>query len=541
MSKSSTAPKKHRLRFRLLADRPVRVKIFAVLAVALVGIAAVAVSTHFALSKMDDSAEVLYREGVDAGHYESIVHQKAIEVRMDLLGHVNEPTAAGKDIWEQNAFEDDTALVAAVESYNSLVGDSTQMAAFVASWDQVRSIYKDGLVPASRRADVGTWWNTYLGKFKPGVEKAIADLEALETQRRAEGAAQLESAQDARTSGETFMLVALALALVTGTLLAIAVSRRIVNPLRDVAAALGRMARGDLTARVSVDSRDEVGQMAETLNQATASVHEAIRDIEQSAGELSSASQTLSGTSDRLATDAEVGKERAGTVSDATGKVTGNLRSVATGTQEMTSAIAEIAENASSVVKVGERAVVAAQATTDTIGKLGESSSEIGDVIKTITSIAEQTNLLALNATIEAARAGEAGKGFAVVAGEVKDLAQGTAKATEDISRRVEAIQGDTARAVDAIAEISEIIKDINKFQLTIASAMEQQSATTRDMDRNVSEAATGSDDITGYINDVASVAESVATGATNTSQAAADLSQVSARLNDLVSRFQTA
>ncbi|WP_308442113.1 methyl-accepting chemotaxis protein, partial [Planosporangium flavigriseum] len=141
-------------------------------------------------------------------------------------------------------------------------------------------------------------------------------------------------------------------------------------------------------------------------------------------------------------------------------------------------------------------AVSGAETATATVGRLGESSVEIGNVVKMITSIAEQTNLLALNATIEAARAGEAGKGFAVVATEVKDLAQETAKATEDISRRVQSIQTDSTAAVEAIAHIAEVIGQINSFQETIASAVEEQSATTSEMSRNVAEAATGATEI---------------------------------------------
>ena len=159
-----------------------------------------------------------------------------------------------------------------------------------------------------------------------------------------------------------------------------------------------------------------------------------------------------------------------------------------------------------------------AESTNHTVAKLGESSAEIGNVVKVITSIAEQTNLLALNATIEAARAGEAGKGFAVVASEVKDLAQETARATEDISRRVEAIQSDTSNAVAAIGEISQIIARINDYQLTIASAVEEQTATTNEMSRSVSEAASGTTDIAANIGGVAS-----ATQATTATLAEAD------------------
>src|SRR4029079_181014 len=138
------------------------------------------------------------------------------------------------------------------------------------------------------------------------------------------------------------------------------------------------------------------------------------------------------------------------------------------------------------------------------MARLGESSTAIGNVVKVITSIAEQTNLLALNATIEAARAGDAGKGFAVVASEVKDLAQETARATEDISRRVDAIQSDTTNAVEAIAEISRIIAKINDYQVTIASAVEEQTATTGEMSRSVGDAANGTSEIAQTISEVA-------------------------------------
>ena len=172
------------------------------------------------------------------------------------------------------------------------------------------------------------------------------------------------------------------------------------------------------------------------------------------------------------------------------------------------------------------------------MAKLGASSAEIGKVIKVITSIAEQTNLLALNATIEAARAGEAGKGFAVVANEVKELAKETAAATEDIGQKIEAIQGDTQAAVGAIDEISTIIAQINDIQNTIASAVEEQTATTNEITRNVTEAATGANEIAASITGVAQAAHDTSSGAASTQMSARDLAELADELNRSVMRF---
>jgi methyl-accepting chemotaxis protein len=205
----------------------------------------------------------------------------------------------------------------------------------------------------------------------------------------------------------------------------------------------------------------------------------------------------------------------------------------------MTASIREIAKNANDAAGVAASAVQVADQTNATVAKLGESSAQIGDVIKSITSIAEQTNLLALNATIEAARAGEAGKGFAVVANEVKDLAQETAKATEDISHRVEQIQVDTEAAVAAIAEISGIIARINDTQSTIASAVEEQTATTNEMGRNVQEVATGADDIASTIGKSAEGYSETIRLTSGTVDSAGDVRSRAEELAALVAQFK--
>jgi methyl-accepting chemotaxis protein len=256
--------------------------------------------------------------------------------------------------------------------------------------------------------------------------------------------------------------------------------------------------------------------------------------VNASATILGSSAEELTTVSTQMATNAGETSTQANVVSAAAEQVSKNVQVVATGVEEMSLAIREIAKSASDSAKVAQQAVVDAQAASSTIARLGESSTEIGKVIKVITSIAEQTNMLALNATIEAARAGEAGKGFAVVANEVKELAKETARATEDISRKIQAIQVDTAAAVGSIRQISEVIGQINDFSNTIASAVEEQTATAAEMTRNVGEASKGTAEIAVSITSVAQSAEGTAQGASNCQQAAQELSEMAAELQKL-------
>ena len=274
---------------------------------------------------------------------------------------------------------------------------------------------------------------------------------------------------------------------------------------------------------------------------AEASLKKTLAAVTQNAQSLGSASEELAANSQQMVSTAEETATQAGVVSAAAEQVSKNVQTVATGTEEMSASIKEIAKNANDAAKVAATAVKAAETTNTTISKLGESSAEIGKVIKVITSIAQQTNLLALNATIEAARAGEAGKGFAVVANEVKELAKETAKATEDISQKIEAIQADTKSAVTAITEISAVINKINDYQNTIASAVEEQTATTNEITRNVAEAAKGSKEIAQNITGVATAAKSTTAGANDTQKASAELSKMAAALQELANQSSVA
>ncbi len=261
------------------------------------------------------------------------------------------------------------------------------------------------------------------------------------------------------------------------------------------------------------------------------------RKIRATSESLATSSAELSAVSEQMSANAEETQTQAGVVAKASEEVNKNLQTVATGTEEMGATIKEIAKNATEAARVAGEAVKTAQSTNATVQKLGESSAEIGQVIKVITSIAQQTNLLALNATIEAARAGEMGKGFAVVANEVKELAKQTAKATEDISQKIAAIQTDTKGAVDAIGTIGAIINQISDISSTIATAVEEQSATTDEMARNVGSAAQGSGEIARNISGVSEAAQSTTRGAADARSAAEQLSQLAGELREMLDR----
>ncbi len=336
------------------------------------------------------------------------------------------------------------------------------------------------------------------------------------------------------------MAVTTIIALAVGIFVAIFLSRRISSATNAVLVKAEAIAGGDLTLDdLKLLSDDEIGDLTKAMNKMNGSLKDMIMAIAENAQHVASASEEFSSVSQQITANSQETSAQANVVSNATTQVSQNLQTVATGAEEMGASIKEIAKNATEAAKVATAAVKTAETTNATVAKLGESSAEIGQVIKVITSIAQQTNLLALNATIEAARAGEAGKGFAVVANEVKELAKETAKATEDISRKIGAIQTDTQAAVEAIGSISTVIKQINDISNTIASAVEEQNATTNEMARNVSDAAHGSGEITSNIAGVAQAAESTTRGAGDAQKASIQLVETSVQLRKLVEQFK--
>jgi methyl-accepting chemotaxis protein len=297
----------------------------------------------------------------------------------------------------------------------------------------------------------------------------------------------------------------------------------------------------DLTSRVDELRQDEIGQLGRCLNRFVKKVQAILAPIAQTAESMATASGNLSTTTHRIKSNSEKTTEQATLASEAGGQVNTNLQTLASGAEEMNSTIGEIAKNATEAARVAGEAVEAAQSANQTVSKLGDSSVEIEKVIEVITSIAQQTNLLALNATIEAARAGEAGKGFAVVANEVKELAKQTAKATEEIKQKISVIRENTGGAIKAIGGIKGVIDKVNHISTVIATAVEEQSATTSEMSRNVSEAARGASTISDNIKGVAGAAQSTSTNVGEAQTATEHLSKMANQLRDMVGQFKVA
>ncbi|MGA7078240.1 MAG: methyl-accepting chemotaxis protein [Terriglobales bacterium] len=298
---------------------------------------------------------------------------------------------------------------------------------------------------------------------------------------------------------------------------------------------------GDLTKRIEVASHDEIGELATWFNVFMERMQEMVAAVKESAEQVAASTEELSATSQQITANSEETTAQAKLVSDAGSQVNTNLQTLASGSEEMNATIGEIAKNASEAARVAGEAVTAAASANETVSKLGDSSVEIGKVIEVITSIAQQTNLLALNATIEAARAGEAGKGFAVVANEVKELAKQTAKATEEIKQKITVIRETTGGAVEAIGGIKGVIDKISHISTEIATAVEEQSATTSEMARNVTEAARGAATISSNIQGVADAAQNTSTNVGEAQTATEHLSKMANQLRDQVGQFKVA
>lgn len=406
----------------------------------------------------------------------------------------------------------------------------TRLDRFNRALDQEFQLYRSDR-PAALELSTGA--NRELRK---GYESAFAEAVTL---AKSNVTAASRASERAASRARMILIVLLGVVVLCGVLIAVALARLITRPLARTMQVMQAAAGGDLTGRVQGSGAVEFQRMATSTNQMLVSTGQTVATIAGTARTLSANAEQITALSGKLTASAQSAAQRAVTVSGAAGAASASVQSVAAAGEQMSATIREIASSATNAATVASAAVANAETARDTVLKLTTSSTEIGSVIKLITAIAAQTNLLALNATIEAARAGDAGKGFAVVAGEVKDLAQETARATDSIARQVATIQADTGAAMTAIENIGQVIATINDYQTTIAGAVEQQAATTNEMGRSAGEAAGSTATIADNITSVAEATEQTRTHSQHASEVATALHHSGADLTNLVSAFK--
>jgi methyl-accepting chemotaxis protein len=438
---------------------------------------------------------------------------------------------------------DDAALAAALSRFEAVGTETAEERKEVAHFWELFHLYQQvrdhRVLPPSVAGDKIAAYTVLTVEAVVPYNDAMAVLARLMVQQQEKSAAVTARAdRDYRTARNT-LLVLLACGLLVAVPVAAGVTRSIVVPLRRVQEVLLAVSRGDLTRQADVEQRDEVGQMARALRTATEGLRVPVRAMSSCADAMARATTELTSVNAEIAAMAEETTRQAEAVSSSADGVSRNVRTAAEGAVRMAEGIERIARDAARAAEIGAEAVRRAQDATTSVAELGESSTEIGEVVRLISSIAEQTNLLSLNATIEAARAGEAGKGFAVVAGEVKELAGETARATEDIDTRVAAIQSGTTGVVGAITGVAADMTQINEYQNGIAAAVDEQSATSATINRNVADAAAGSSDIAARVSGIADAARNTSAGVVRTRRAAEELAAMSAELRQTVAGFR--
>ncbi|MEZ0166480.1 methyl-accepting chemotaxis protein [Kineococcus sp. LSe6-4] len=492
------------------------------------------------LGAAQDTMDYLSTAGIASVDRADKVQTAFAVVRLDVANAALTPDAAGTTAALQQLDADGKALDAAWQEY--IDTDPAASSAELTAYTDALAAYRDAtqaLVPLAEANDLTGFVAQRTATLNPQGAKIATALDRIVEVESADAVRLADEGKAAYRQAVVVLLACVAVALALAVVVAVLISRSIARPLGRAVTVMEGLAAGRLDQRVSYTSKDEVGRLSAAADASLDSLAATVGRISANATSLAASSEELTAVATQLSGGAGESAAQSQVVSAATEEISASIGTVAAAGEQMTSAIREIASATADASATAATAVSAAQGASETLARLSTSSREIGDVVKLITSIAEQTNLLALNATIEAARAGDAGKGFAVVAGEVKELAQQTARATEEIVAKVGATQADAQAATAAIEQIGEVIVRVDGLQATIAAAVEEQSATTAEMVRNVTEVSTGSQEISVNISGIAAAASQTTTSAGHTATTAEDVARSAAELNALVGTFR--
>jgi methyl-accepting chemotaxis protein len=506
-------------------------------AVGLLAVAGLTLAARSFTDRMAESAEELSRipAAIRGASFADMHHDAMYGV---VLGAVVDGSPAAAQTAGDDLAESGAAFVAELERAENAdvspeVADAVEavlpdVALYVGAGQAVLDAVANGEPTEGLMADFDATF-AVLEESLPGIADAVETANT----------AALADANNAASASRRWTTLVAAAGALTLAIFSIVLARSITTRVKRTADVLGTVADGNLSERIEVTGNDELSDMARALNNALDNLSSAMAIIDQHSSTLAAASHQLTSVSADLAGAADDSSTRALRVASAAEQVSDSVGVVSIGTDEMNAAIQDISRAAHDAVSVADQAGTVARQTDATVAKLGVSSAEIDTVIQTITQIAEKTNLLALNATIEAARAGEAGQGFAVVAHEVKDLAAATTAATADISSRISSIQVDAADSVRAIKEINEIIGRVAETQSSIAAAVEEQTATTGEIGRNVALASVNSGEIAQNIATMATAAGQASETAGATLETATELSRVAGELQSIVGSFR--